>query len=396
MLYPKDLKAKLLKLWDSGKLLRAEVVPQAGDEALFPLCIPLGRPVAAQLLNEFTAVGSWKQAVEASQDSYRIAYTEVNHRRLGRQRLPTKVCFDSAEQAAAFLGKRTALTGFRQLNRELQERHPALTGWIERRPLKLLEYQSEWPALLAVLDWFIAHPRSGLYVRELAIPGVDSKFIEGHRGLLVELLDRVLPQHAIDARITGLARHGFERRYGLNYELPQVRFRLLDSALSSPFNGLDDLSIPLDPFSKLAPDAERVFITENKVNGLCFPPVPAGMVIFGLGYGVKSLKDIPWLADKALYYWGDLDTHGFAILSQLRGYYPQTRSLLMDRNTLEANRHAWVREPAEKRYRGELSHLDAAEQTLFRSLRDDLFGEAVRLEQERVPFDQVLAAITKD
>lgn len=45
---------------------------------------------------------------------------------------------------------------------------------------------------------------------------------------------------------------------------------------------------------------------------------------------VNVLRDAGWLADCTLWYWGDLDTQGFAILSQLRGYWPQTRSFLMD------------------------------------------------------------------
>lgn len=35
-----------------------------------------------------------------------------------------------------------------------------------------------------------------------------------------------------------------------------------------------------------------------------------------------------------VHYWGDLDTHGSAILDRLRAWLPQTRSFLMDRETL--------------------------------------------------------------
>jgi hypothetical protein len=43
-------------------------------------------------------------------------------------------------------------------------------------------------------------------------------------------------------------------------------------------------------------------------------------------------------------YWGDLDTHGFAILNQLCAWLPQTRSLLTDRDTPMAHRIRWVAE----------------------------------------------------
>ena len=29
-----------------------------------------------------------------------------------------------------------------------------------------------------------------------------------------------------------------------------------------------------------------------------------------------------WLLEKEIYYWGDIDTHGFAIFNQLRGFLP--------------------------------------------------------------------------
>ncbi len=46
---------------------------------------------------------------------------------------------------------------------------------------------------------------------------------------------------------------------------------------------------------------------------------------------VFGLAQAGWLARCQVYYWGDIDTHGFAILDQLRTHIPHARSLLMDR-----------------------------------------------------------------
>src|SRR5690606_26233791 len=148
--------------------------------------------------------------------------------------------------------------------------------------LAVLEYEREWERLLAVVDWFVAHPRSGLYLRQLDIAGVDTKFIEGHRGLLTELLDRVLPPDAIDASATGAAQ--FATRFGLRREAPMIRFRLLDPALY--IHGLTDLTVLPEEFARLDLLVARVFITENRTNGLAFPSCPKSLVIFGLGYGI--------------------------------------------------------------------------------------------------------------
>ena len=43
------------------------------------------------------------------------------------------------------------------------------------------------------------------------------------------------------------------------------------------------------------------------------------MVIFGAGYGFEMLAGADWwLQVVGFIYWGDIDTHGFAILDQLR------------------------------------------------------------------------------
>jgi hypothetical protein len=85
-----------------------------------------------------------------------------------------------------------------------------------------------------------------------------------------------------------------------------------------------------------------------------------------------------------VYYWGDIDTHGFAILDQLRAHVPSARSLLMDRATLDAHRALWGSEPRPETR--ELRRLTNEESALYDDLRLDRLGSRVRLEQERVGF----------
>jgi len=147
-----------------------------------------------------------------------------------------------------------------------------------------------------------------------------------------------------------------------------------------------------------------VFITENEVNFLAFPPLPGSMVIFGAGYGFEALASASWLHGCPLYYWGDIDTHGFAILDQLRAQFPHVQSLLMDRATLLAHRNHWGEEP--QTLLRDLPRLDVAEAALFDDLRaqrlkDNTPGAklptaSVRLEQERIGFawlERALAAL---
>jgi hypothetical protein len=228
-------------------------------------------------------------------------------------------------------------------------------------------------------------PRS--YLRQLSVHGVDSKFIEARKGLLSELLDCILPLEAIDAQATGSK--NFEQRYGLRTKPISIRFRLLDERLY--LHGLSDLAIPAAQFAALALPAKRVFITENEINGLAFPDMPESLVIFGLGYGLDRLAEIEWLKDRAIYYWGDIDTHGFAILDRLRAAFPHAHSFLMDHETLMTHRDLWVQES--ECHRAPLSRLNPPERSLFDDLVHDNLGERVRLEQERVSYVWLLHAL---
>jgi len=100
------------------------------------------------------------------------------------------------------------------------------------------------------------------------------------------------------------------------------------------------------------------------------------------GYAVEAFGQIPWLRHLVCHYWGDLDTHGFAILNRLRHYLPAVRSLLMDSDTLVRHRALWQRE--EKPATGPLERLTPDEQAVFESLLRNRFGGRVRLEQERI------------
>ena len=381
---PRDLEAEVERHWNRGRLLAAELL----EENVYPLKLHLKRPGSRELSSRFAEVRRWIRDLEqgsrqARGHGYEIAWAEINHRELGRNRVPASAFVPSAEDALRLIGKTRDARRFRRLSGQTLSEFPVLNTWLARRPLALLEHADEWSRILTVLRWFRAHPRPRLYLRQLEIAGVDSKFIEHHRGLLAQLLDRVMPESTLDLAATGS--RGFERRFGLRAKPAMVRFRVLDERLH--IGGLTDLTVPVAELATLRLPLAQVFVTENEVNGLAFPDLPRSLVVFGLGYGVDLLFEVPWLKEARMRYWGDIDTHGFAMLNRLRTVYPQARSLLMDRETLLGHKRLWVRE--HKPHRGVLGHLTAAEQALYQDLQGDRLGTRVRLEQERVSYSRV-------
>ncbi|MBS0372554.1 MAG: hypothetical protein JSS57_25540 [Proteobacteria bacterium] len=374
-----DLRAQVQRLWDRGELLRASV----SGAIEWPRRLSLKTPVASDLTERFEAVREWARAV-ADTPHVRIEWREWTHRVQGRQRLPTAVWVDSSPDALAFIGQARAARHYLALWQQTAVAQPTLLPWLIKRPLQVLELADDWERLLTVVAWLQAHPRPGVYLRQVDAPGVDSKFIEAHRGILTEWLDLALPPEAIDATASGVAQ--FARRYGFLDKPLRLRFRLLDPALPSlpGCNGLPDITLDAASFARLALPVRRVFITENETNFLAFPPAAKAIIVFGAGYGWDALAPATWLQDCNVYYWGDVDTHGFAILDQLRQYLPHAASFLMNRETLLAHRPHWGKEPAPTQR--ELPRLTAEEATLYDALRFDHLQPGLRLEQEHVSY----------
>ncbi|HSV77862.1 MAG TPA: DUF3322 domain-containing protein [Ramlibacter sp.] len=386
---PAELRAQVQRLWDDGRLPASLL----GEDALFPLRLTLRTPGSQDCSARFDEVRAWAQALQAAAESgfFRLDLREWRHPVLGRNALPQQAWIDDSAAALRLIGRQAAARRLLDMAEQTGAVRPELLPWLRARPLRALELADAWPRLLAVASWLRAHPRPGLYLRQLELAGVDSKFIEQHRAVLAELLDRVLPPEAIDARAIGLA--GFARRYGFRDKPLRIRFRSLDAGWSPLGTGeTEDLAVDGDSFCRLSPPVSRVFITENEINFLAFPAVPCSLVVFGAGYGLEMMAQVPWLPGKAVHYWGDLDTHGFAILDELRARLPGVRSLLMDEATLLAHRELWGTEP--KPTQRDLPRLTAEERSVYDALRwQRLAPYAVRLEQERVGFAVVRAAL---
>jgi hypothetical protein len=382
---PRELKAQLARLWDRGVLLRALV----SEDATFPLRLTLKGPGSAELTDRFEAVRIWAAELAAI-PHVRIEWREVRHRVQGVQRLPAEAWVDSLDAALAVLGKRRDGERLSQLVAITQAQCPALIPWLGRRPLHAIELAQAWPRLLAVVRWLAEHPRPRLYLRQVDVAGVHSKFIEAHRAVLSELFDFALPADAIVECHGGVTQ--FAARFGFRDKPERIRFRLLDATTRSiPGLTCPDITLDAESFARMPCPAARVFITENETNFLAFPQAPGAFVIFGAGYGWEALARVEWLRRCAIHYWGDIDTHGFAILDQLRNHFPHAASFLMDRETLHAHAVHWGEEPVQVRH--ELRRLTDEEQALYGALRENRIRDRLRLEQERVGYRWVTARL---
>lgn len=365
------LTQKVNRLYEKGELFRAYIE----DRPVFPYAITLKNISQSQIQKEYLR---FTKAIEKLQVSFPLEYKEVVFKTMGRQKMPSKIVFASKEAYLEFIDKKHEYEHFVERYETITRRYPALKAFFVKKPFTVLEYQGVWEKLLLVMAFLQRNNDPQIYIRELPMRGVDTKFIEQYKKIIDTLLSVIQNREPL----TRLSQNAFEKRYGFLYPEPLIRFRILDPALS--IQGLNDLSVTQRAFQSLQILCKKIFIVENEITTLSFPECEDAIVIFGRGYGVKVLKEVTWFMDKKIYYWGDIDMDGYAILSQIRGYYPHVQSILMDEPTFETYRDLCVELKA-KNSIAALPNLSPDEQRVYEKLYSN--ATQIRLEQERIPLE---------
>ena len=377
---PEDIAATVKRRWDDGSLLRAH----ANGAPFDPIEVPLRGPRPSQVGDDIAASRKWVAALDAGRRDdgrYTLQWQEIGGRQIGRNRLPIRAVVSSNEQAWALLGVTTLVRRFDELL-ALAHQHPRVREWVVGHPLRALELGHEMPQMIAAYVWLDSHRQSHRYLREISAPGVDTKFAERHRPVLAAMLD-----------VSSTA-SGFLAGLGLRSKPGLVRLRPAPSVgLPAP---LTELAVRSEELAQLRVRPRVAIVIENEISYLSIDVPEDGVVIWGKGFEVDSVGRLRWLTEADVLYWGDIDTHGFAILDRLRAWLPLARSVLMDRETLLAHRDRWVIE--DRPAKSVLTRLTSDERDLYSDLVSEGFGERVRLEQERIGWqwvEQRLSAVNR-
>lgn len=344
----------------------------------FPLPVRFGKPSPTE---DFNKLRREINALTEANLGCNIEWTEVNSRRWGKQRFPQRLEFGDETSYLRALGKTKEVARFRENLAITRQRCPVLVAYLETRPSDAVEFVDDWAGLLEVCCFLRLHPRPNLYARELPL-SVDTKFVERYQTVLARLLSVVLPTNAI------VEAERFEERFGLRYEQPQIRLRLLDESLRTtlgvPFR---DVALPSEEFQNLGWNNLRVLVSENKMTFLTLPCVPRTIGVWGAGNAAALLHSVSWLADCELFYWGDVDAQGFEILARLREAFPRTKSIMMDAATMTRFRDLCVAGVVSNaQIRPQLTSTEEKAHQLVRASN-------LRLEQERIPNQFAATAI---
>ncbi|WP_022979566.1 DUF3322 domain-containing protein [Ideonella sp. B508-1] len=356
---------------------------RSGD---WPLAFSLGAPTEAEVIADLPAVQIWAQAWRQWAGPGAVEFEPRKWARLGSQDLPARLVLSNPGEVAALCGqdKRWA--------RAVARREVLLGVWPDLGiNLRLGRYfdvladyaDTDFDRLVAVVQWLEANADSNLYIRQLPVIGVDTKWLEKRQSLVAELL----------CLVTGSEKAGdFFDVTGLRRLPHRLRVIVLCPELRRSVGGLRDFEAPIEDVVQLGLTPKRVLVVENHACATALGDMPGCVVFAGLGKAVGVLGRVGWLQDVPALYWGDIDTHGLVILNSARAALPGLQSVLMDVATLFEFKELAVHEAIQAVESG-LEHLTTEETELLEGLRSGRWGLQPRIEQERLPWMVVEAAL---
>lgn len=380
MIQPEEIRRKAERLYSEFLLAWLE------GEEFFPRLI---RADTKPGDNFAAAIESVQQLRTHSKEvlgyGYTVQWKEVKSRLHGKNFFPDRITIETQQDFLRYISKSREFERFSIAIGKIRKRYPQLLSWIRSRRIKFIDVSEQVDGLLDVIDYFREHPQPGLFARELPLT-VDTKFIKQHEGILREWFDLLLPADAILAD-----EQHFERRYGLRYYEVPLLIRFLDPGVQKQFGSpWSECSVALSTLSQMQVEVQRVIIVENKVNLLTLPALEHTVALGGLGNGVVDLRLLSWLQNASIWYWGDIDIDGLLILSRLRTLFPQTVSIMMDKQTIE-QLPVSLRQTSERPVEEIPAALSDSEAAAFEICSE----QNLRIEQEQIPQSYVIEAFGK-
>lgn len=375
MISPNEIKTKAERKYFSFLQSVVQAIPFS--RIVIPGDKKYNKASIADFHNEILALTN--QSKEKKGFGFTIDYQTVKTKTIGMQSLPIIIYFDTEKDFLKFIEKEKEVDAFINDWQAIHSHFPELKGWIIKNPNKIIQHQGKWDSILKVCSYFKNYPKPNLYIRELTV-NVHTKFIESNQSIITELLDVIIENYINPNEIK------FEKRFNLKFREPLVRFKVLDKNISQTyFSNLDDIAIPISQFECLNLPLKKVLIVENKTTlytTLTLPKMDETIAIFGQGNAVTNIQNAKWLNDIIVLYWGDIDVHGFEILSRIRKHFKHTKSVLMDKRTFEKFFENELGKPSTDTT---TLNLTDSEKELYNILKINNW----RLEQEKIPFAYV-------
>ncbi len=374
---PAELALRLARQWQNPDLREARLL----DETAWPILMPIGRPETADIASRWQETAArirlWRDlrtgTVQWQAITFRATAAPVE--------LPTTWQISNPDEWIAAANDRNVRAEYGSLRVILAGSDPLFhSAFIRERSLWKNKTPQDVIQAAQLAMQLSPNCAEGKPLRAISLVGIDSKFFERHRSLIIRLLD---------LRYDGEAsRQGLETF--LNAWREQDHWLLiadLGESRALPFPQLRTRATDLASHGLAF--ARALLIVENESCLHLLPQnLPSVIAILGTGNNLSWLRSAA-RSHQSIAYWGDLDTWGLTLLSRARCYAPQLTPLLMSRETFDQYASSAVPENAPAASTPPDS-LTAGETALYQHL---LSCEKGRLEQEFLPASLVHATI---
>ncbi|MBP3365907.1 MAG: hypothetical protein J6K96_02820 [Treponema sp.] len=345
-----------------------------------------------------------KNCKEKTGKGYSLVFAEKKTKANGSQTVIKKIQFETKDDYLAFTKLKNEFEYFMKsievVRNEMRNTDVDIEKWIAGNISKLCDVENErqnpgyWSKICECAHYLSRNKNSALYLRQLPLK-VHTKFIEQNEQIIHSL---------ITEKKIGRT---FEDEYGLKSKPHLIRFRRLDKNFQFEMKipgtenaeiAAGELSLASEDFSKLEKVFERlkiknIYIVENEIVYLTFPQIQNALCIWGHGYTCSVLQTVSWLKNFNLFYFGDLDEHGFDILSKFRANFPNTKSLCMNRAVLKKFEQFRTKGAASSALKNQdiTCNLTVSEVECLNELQSD--SQKDRLEQEHIDNEIILQEI---
>ena len=378
-LLPSEIRTLILKReWNNDPRLKSRLLNRTPFPIRIGLKPPTGRSAIADITHFQAFITEWRSYPVQKQ----IRWESRHYRAISEQNVPTFFELENLKELIEFVGK---------------EAHQRSEKWMANMAPMLLISEALYPTLVKHLKTVEQMHLSdaellsrlipqlsfqmgvGQYLRALPLVGVDTKFLETYQALISDILD-ALHNDAITTS-GGL----LEWLGCLKNPKGWLTVRPLCKEAKASLAGFPVMQLHSDVLREHALPATHILVVENMQSGLGLPFMKDTIAVFGGGKNV-SWMDANWLKSKQVAYWGDIDSWGLNILSDVRAKLNTVKAIMMDSETIKQHEDRMVLEPKPLEYLPQC--LTESEAHLFLDLKNRHYANT-RLEQERLSPDYI-------
>lgn len=351
----------------------------------FPRCINLGAPANPDdIQKQLPAFESFCKDWSGELSAGKIEYIEKEIKGLGLTKIPMQIVFNNPVELATWAGHLVEYNCALARLDTIAQKVPELLDSALKNIFTIASFdENDFDKFISVSKWLIKNPNSGSLIRQIPVRGVDTKWFESYRQILLDFLRDKLNLNPLRKDLLQL---------GLLPPPSLVSMVLLDHSMRSKIGGVKYFAISSKEMSSLGIRPNKVVFMDSLNTALSLPDIPGVLVIIVNNLNIKEVCQVEWVQNAKSLYFGSISLRSLAILNNFRVYLPNIENPLINEETLCTLCDLWSIDDVST-----LSVIPSAllesETRLYIALTDNLYGYKVKLDLEILPLSLIYESL---